>query len=86
MISTNSLAKSYDTTAKPPGDLIEGEWKLMQNAEGTWAGRIQIQAKDVSSIQAIFAKLQGPAVAIDGGSHTIEVLSDFIKNPKGALG
>ena len=65
-----------------PGDLKEGEWRMLLSVEGKWIGRIQFQAKDVASIQAVFTNLHGAAVEIDGTSHTVEVLSDFIKNLK----
>ena len=64
------------------GDLKKGEWKLVKTLEGKWAGRIHFQAEDTAAIQAVFTKLHGAAVEADGNSHTIEVLSDFIRNPK----
>ena len=64
-----------------PGDLQEGEWRLIQSTDGNWIGKLIFEAKDQVDIRKVFAKIYGSAVEIDGMSHTIEVSSDFLKNP-----
>ena len=70
------------TCRSTPGDLQEGEWRLVLSADGTWTGKIQFQAKDAEAIHTAFTKSHGAAVEIDGSSHTVEVHSDFIKDPR----
>ena len=43
---------------------------------------MQFQAKDAEAIHTAFRKIHGAAVEVDGSSHTVEVHSDFIKDPK----
>ena len=65
-----------------PGDLAAGESRMLTNAGGKWCGRVQIQVKDQAAIQDVFKKIHASAVEVDGSSHVIEVLSDFVKDPK----
>ena len=65
-----------------PGDLNEGEWRLMLTADGQWTGRLQFQARSTEAIQLAHRKLHGTAIEIDGSSHMIEIKSDFVRNPK----
>ena len=68
------------TNRSTPGDLKEGECRLMQTPEGKWSGWLQFQANIAEAIRSIFRKLHGAAVEVDGSSHTVEVISDFISN------
>ena len=77
-----SEATAAPFTPRPtPGDLEEGEWRLVQSAEGKRTGKVHFQAKNKAAIEAVFAKIHGSAVEVDGMSHTIEIFSDFVKNP-----
>ena len=69
------------TVKTAPGDLAEGEWKLVSSADGQWTGKIQFQARSTQAIQLAYTKLQGTAIEIDGRSHMVEINSDFVRHP-----
>ena len=52
---------------------------MIKMADGTWSGKIHVQAKDVDMVEAMFRKLHGSAIELGGMSHLLEVSSDLAK-------